>query len=144
MKNKILVVDDNVELLHMLRMAFRASGFSVATAKNGIEALKKARSLAPDLILLDLVLPEMDGFAVCETLRKCPETKSIPIILLSGLSSQFARFAGIDSGANEFVNKPVRPSLLVEKIKNLLSVKPAAAKVPAAGPPRNGVARRRP
>jgi two-component system, OmpR family, alkaline phosphatase synthesis response regulator PhoP len=144
MKNKILVVDDNLELLHMLRMAFRAAGFSVATAKNGIEALKKARSLAPDLILLDLVLPEMDGFAVCETLRKCPDTKSIPIILLSGLSSQFARFAGIDSGANEFVNKPVRPSLLVEKIKSLLSVKTASSKAAAAGPPRNGAVRRRP
>ncbi len=142
MKNRILVVDDNVELLQMLRMAFRASGFSVATAKNGIEALKKARALAPDLILLDLVLPELDGFAVCETLRKCSETKSIPIILLSGLSSQFARFAGIDSGANEFVNKPVRPSLLVEKIKSLLSVRPAQDKATSA-PSRIKVASRR-
>ena len=143
MRNKILVVDDNLELLQMLRLAFRAAGFSVATAKSGIEALKKARSLAPDLILLDLVLPEMDGFAVCETLRKCPDTQSIPIILLSGLSSQFARFAGIDSGANEFVNKPVRPSVLVERIKSLLSVKPAVAKAPVAGPARNGAAVRR-
>lgn len=143
MKSKILVVDDNVELVRMLREAIRAAGFSVATAKNGIEALKKARALVPNLIVLDLVLPEKDGFAVCETLRRCPETESIPVILLTGLSSQFARFAGIDSGASEFMCKPVRPSHLIEKIKSMLSVKPARGTAVSAEPSRTGAAERR-
>ena len=86
MRKKILLVDDNEELLELLRLSFKDSGFSIVTATNGLEALKKARSLLPDLILLDLMLPEMDGFVVCETLRKDPATSAVPILILSGMS----------------------------------------------------------
>jgi len=116
MRKKILIVEDNTELLQLLRLAVKQAGFAVGSAGNGIEALKKARSLEPDLIILDLVLPELDGFAVSETLRKSPETAHIPIILLTGLTSEFTRYAGLETGANEYVTKPVSPTELVSKI----------------------------
>src|ERR1035441_5359403 len=93
MRKKILVVEDNTELLKLLRLNLKAAGFAIATATNGIEALKKAHSVSPDLVLLDLVLPELDGFAVCETLRKGPTTASIPIIVLTGLTTNLGRRA---------------------------------------------------
>lgn len=120
MRKRILLVDDNTELLDLLRESLKSAGYSIATATDGVEALKKANSLEPDLIVLDLVLPELDGFAVCETLKKAHNTASIPVILLTGLSSQFARFAGLESGAAEFVTKPVSPKQLISKIQELL------------------------
>jgi DNA-binding response OmpR family regulator len=115
MRKKILVVEDNTELLELLRLNLKAVGFAVATARNGIEALKKAHSLSPDL-----VLPELDGFAVCETLRKGPATASIPIIVLTGLDNDSARQAISQAGACDFVAKPVNPKQLVARIKELL------------------------
>ncbi len=120
MRKKLLVVEDNLEMLKLLRLSFNRAGFSTATATNGIEALKKARSVSPDLILLDLVLPELDGFAVCETLRKAPATQRIPIMILTGLTSEFTRLAGLEAGATEFVTKPVSPQYLVSRIEALL------------------------
>jgi two-component system alkaline phosphatase synthesis response regulator PhoP len=121
MRKKILIVEDNSELLELMRLGLEQAGFRIATASNGVDALKSARSGAPDLIVLDLVLPELDGFAVCERLRKDEGTASIPVIVLTGLSSEFARFASIESGADEYVMKPVGTEDLVSKIKALLS-----------------------
>ena len=120
MRRKILVVEDNTELLELLRLNLKAAGFAVATATNGIEALKKAHSLLPDLVLLDLVLPELDGFAVCETLRKGAATASIPIIVLTGLDNDSARQAIARAGRCDFIAKPVNPKHLVARIKELL------------------------
>jgi len=120
MRKKILIVEDDTDLLEMLRLSFKEAGFSIATAVNGIEALKKVRTLRPDLVVLDLVLPELDGFAVCETLRKDKTTASIPIIMLTGLSSEFTRFAGLESGATDYVTKPVTLSELVSKVNHWL------------------------
>ena len=120
MRKKILVVEDNTKLLELLRLNLKAAGFAVATATNGIEALKKAHSLSPDLVLLDLVLPELDGFAVCETLRKGPATASIPIVVLTGLNNDSARCASLQAGTCDFVTKPVNPRHLVARIKELL------------------------
>jgi DNA-binding response OmpR family regulator len=128
MRKKILIVEDNSDLLELLRLSFKAAGFSIATANNGIDAIKKTRSLNPDLILLDLILPELDGFAVCEILRRDPETTGVPIVMLTGLSSQFTRYAGLESGATEFVTKPMSPEQLVGKVKGLLSARAATAK----------------
>ncbi len=89
MRKKILVVEDNTELLELLRLNLKAAGFAVATATNGIEALKKAHSLSPDLVLLDLVLPELDGFAVCETLRQRPGHGLDPDYRPYGLEQRF-------------------------------------------------------
>ncbi len=118
---KILVVDDNSELLELLRLGLKDAGFIAATATNGLEALNKTRALRPDLVILDLVLPELDGFAVCESLKRDPETSSIPIILITGLSSEFTRYAGLEAGADAYVTKPVTPAELVSKINECLS-----------------------
>ena len=120
-KKKILVVEDQADLLELFRLQFKEEGFAIATATNGMEAVKKARSLVPDLILLDVMLPELDGFAVCELLRRDPATSGIPVIMVSGLPGQLPRCAGIESGATEFVTKPVNPADLVAKAKELLS-----------------------
>lgn len=120
MRKKILIVEDNTELLELVRLNLKHAGFSVATATNGIEALKKTRSVCPDLVVLDLVLPELDGFAVCETLRRERATAHIPILVVTGLTSQISRLAGLESGATEYVTKPVSPQLLVSRIKDLL------------------------
>jgi two-component system, OmpR family, alkaline phosphatase synthesis response regulator PhoP len=120
MAKKILVVDDNTELLELLRLNFKGAGFAIATAANGVDAIKKARSLSPDLILLDLLLPELDGFAVCEILRNDAATASIPIVILSGVFSQFSRMAAIESGATDFLAKPVSPRHVISRVKELL------------------------
>jgi DNA-binding response OmpR family regulator len=120
MQSKILIVDDNSELLTVLRLGFKEAGFTVRTADNGADALKKVRSFAPDLILLDLVLPEMDGFAICETLKKNSVTTSIPIVVLTGLSSQLSRFAGLESGADEYLTKPFNFDEVLTKVNRVL------------------------
>jgi DNA-binding response OmpR family regulator len=134
MKKRILVVEDDAELRELLRMNFRAAGFSVATAGNGIDALTKTRSVCPDLVLLDLVLPELDGFAVCESLRRAQGMDSVPIIVLTGLSSELARLAVLESGANDYVMKPAAPSELVTKMRHWLRHPPHP--MPASAAPR--------
>ena len=117
MRKRILIVDDNTELLQLLCLAVKDAGFSVASASTGIEGLDKARSLRPDLLVLDLVLPEMDGFAVCEAVRRDSTLTDLPIIMLTGLTGEFTRLAGLESGANEYVKKPVSPDELVSRIR---------------------------
>jgi DNA-binding response OmpR family regulator len=136
MRKKLLIVEDNSELLELLRLNLKEAGFTVATAANGLEALKKARSLLPDLIVLDLVLPELDGFGVCEALRREETGAAIPILALTGLSSEFARFAGLESGADEFVTKPVSPSHLVSRIRHWLKHPPERRSPRAPSEPR--------
>jgi DNA-binding response OmpR family regulator len=136
MRKKILVVEDNTGLLELLRLNLKAAGFAVATAADGIEALKKAHSLSPDLVLLDLILPELDGFAVCETLRKGPATASIPIIVLTGLNNDSARGASLQAGTCDFVTKPVNPKHLVARIKELLRQPRASSSAPKGEKPK--------
>lgn len=119
MRKKILVVDDDGELVELIGFNLKKAGFAVGTALNGVEALKKARSLSPDLIVLDVMLPELDGFAVCEILRRDRATASTPIVMLTALSSELSRFAGLDCGANEYVTKPFSPRLLLSRIEAL-------------------------
>ena len=133
-KKKILVVEDQADYLELLRSYFKDEGFAIATAKNGVDALRKARSLVPDLILLDVMLPEMNGFDVCETLRKDDVTATIPVLMLTGLCSQLARGAGIDAGATDFVTKPVTPEEIVSRVKEMLLKQPGA---PVAAQPQN-------
>ena len=136
MRRKILIVEDDPELLEVMRLSLKHEGFSIATAANGIEALKKARSLLPDVMVLDLVLPELDGFAVCETLRKHRTTAGITVIMLTGLSSEFTRYAGFESGADDYVMKPVSPTELVSKIDYWLNKRGAPTAEPAADTPK--------
>ncbi|HEY2082619.1 MAG TPA: response regulator [Verrucomicrobiae bacterium] len=129
MRKKILVVDDDAELVELVSFNLKQAGYSIGTASDGVEAIKKARSLGPDLIVLDIMMPELDGFAVCEILRRDAATASIPIMMLTALSSELGRMAGLGSGASDFLTKPFSPRLLVARIEELL--KKAAQMTPS-------------
>ena len=120
MRRKILVVEDNPDQLELIRLILEKAGFAIGTAANGTDALIKTRSISPDLIILDLMLPGLNGFDICETLRKDPLTASVPIVMLTGLCSEFGRLAGLESGANEFLTKPFKVEELVSKVDKLL------------------------
>jgi DNA-binding response OmpR family regulator len=119
-RKKVLIVEDDPDLVELLSFNLRASGFAVGTATDGLDAIKKARSIIPDLILLDLMLPELDGFGVCEILRRDPATAGIPIIMVTAMSSQFARLAGMEAGANDFITKPFSPKQLISRVHEIL------------------------
>jgi DNA-binding response OmpR family regulator len=133
MRRKILVVDDDTDLVQLLAFNFKAAGYAVGTASDGVEALKKARSLKPDLILLDLMLPELDGFAVCEILRQSAATASVPIVLLTARSGEIARYAGLEAGATDYVTKPFSPAELVARINAILQHPAIQGNAPTAG-----------
>jgi DNA-binding response OmpR family regulator len=116
----LLVVEDNTELLELIRLGLKQAGFTIYTATNGVDGLKKARTLQPDLVILDLILPELDGFAVCEALKRGADTATIPVIMMTGLTSEFTRYAGMESGADEYITKPISPEQLVPRIKQRL------------------------
>ena len=120
MRKTILVVEDDLDLVELLRFNLDNAGFSVVAATDGAEALKKSKALLPDLILLDLMLPELDGFAVCEILRRDERTARIPIIILTAMSGELARVAGIGAGANDFITKPFSPKQLLSRIETAL------------------------
>jgi DNA-binding response OmpR family regulator len=120
MRKKILVVDDDPEVRELLGFNLKKAGFAIGTAANGVEALKKACSVSPDLILLDLMMPELDGFAVCEILRRDPATSAIPILIVTAVSGQLARLTGLESGATDYMTKPFSPKDLVARVKDLL------------------------
>jgi two-component system phosphate regulon response regulator PhoB len=120
MKPKILVVDDEPDAVELVEFNLKGAGFDVVTAGNGEEALKKARSFAPDLILLDLMLPEVDGLEVCKILRRDPATSAVPIIMLTAKAAELDRVLGLELGADDYVTKPFSPRELVLRVKNLL------------------------
>jgi DNA-binding response OmpR family regulator len=123
MRNRVLVVEDDQDLAELLDFNLKSAGFSTSTASNGIEALRLARSVLPDLILLDLMLPELDGFAVCEILQRDPATARVPIIMLTALSSELARFTGLECGANDYITKPFSPRKLVSRVGEMIGLR---------------------
>jgi two-component system alkaline phosphatase synthesis response regulator PhoP len=125
MRKKILVVDDDPDVLELLRFNFKKAGYSVGTALTGLEALKKACSLAPDLIVLDLMLPEIDGFAVLETLRRDLTTATVPVIMLTAMSGELARYTGMGAGANAYMTKPFSVREVISQTASLLEPKDA-------------------
>ena len=113
-------MDDDPELVELVSFNLKRAGYAIGTASNGVEAIKKARALAPDMILLDVMMPELDGFAVCEILQRDSRTATIPIMMLTALSGELGRLAGLGAGAADFVTKPFSPRLLLARIENLL------------------------
>ena len=118
-RGKILVVDDDPDQLEVVCLNLVQAGFSIGTATNGLDALKKAESGPPDLIVLDVVMPQVNGFVVCETLRKNPATASVPILMLTGLHSHISRLTGLEAGATDYLLKPFDPGRLVAKVEEL-------------------------
>jgi two-component system phosphate regulon response regulator PhoB len=117
---KILVVDDEPDALEVLEFNLKNAGYEVSTADDGEAALKKARQLLPDLILLDLMLPEVDGLEVCKLLRRDPATSGIPIIMVNAKAAEIDRVVGLELGADDYVTKPFSPRELVLRVRNLL------------------------
>lgn len=119
-KKKILVADDESDLLYAVTLQLETNGFEVLSATDGQQALEKARKGNPDLIILDLMLPKIDGFKVCRMLRLDTRYKDIPIILFSARAQESDKKAGQEVGANAYVVKPFEPKVLLGKINELL------------------------
>ncbi len=120
---RILVVDDEPDAIELIRFNLKASGYEVLTAEDGEEALAKARKFSPDMILLDVMLPEIDGLEVWKILRRDPATASLPIIMLTAKASEIDRVLGLEFGADDYVTKPFSPRELMLRVRNLLKRK---------------------
>lgn len=117
---KVLLVDDEQDIVDLLKYNLEREGYAVSTALNGRDALKVAKSERPDLIVLDIMMPGMDGVEVCNQLRQLPEFKRTLITFLTARSEDYSQIAGFEAGADDFITKPVRPKVFVSKVKALL------------------------
>ncbi|MCA9873351.1 MAG: response regulator [Anaerolineales bacterium] len=122
MSRSILVVDDEDVTREILQILLEMEGFTVFAAADGLEALEKVAECRPDLIILDLMMPRLDGLGVCKQLRAQPETADLAIILLSGNSQDRAVTAGLRAGANAYLMKPIDPPLLLSEINKYLNL----------------------
>lgn len=127
MKKKILIVDDEPDALEVLGFKLKAEGFTPVFAHDGARALAEARGSKPDLIVLDLMLPEISGLEVCKILRRDPATAEIPIIMLTARAAETDRVLGLELGADDYVTKPFSPRELVLRIRNVLRRRSAEA-----------------
>ena len=117
---KILLVDDEKDILEFLSYNLQKEGYQVFTAVNGIEAIEKTEKYKPDLVILDVMMPEMDGISACEKIRLLQSSKDILILFLTARSEDYSELAGFDAGADDYVTKPIKPKLLISRIKALL------------------------
>jgi len=120
-KRKILIVDDEKELVKLVTFNLTIAGYEVLSANNGIEALEICESEKPALIILDIMLPRIDGWEVCRRLKQNPKTSNIPIIMLSALSEVDDKLKGFDLGTDDYVTKPFSPRELVVRVKRVLA-----------------------
>jgi DNA-binding response OmpR family regulator len=119
-KQKILVVDDEPEQVELVEFNLKGAGYSVSIANDGAEGLSKARRIHPNLIILDVMMPEIDGLEVCKLLRRDPATSTVPIIMLTAKASEVDRVLGLELGADDYVVKPFSPRELVLRVKKIL------------------------
>ena len=117
---KILLVDDEPDILEFLSYNLKKEGFKVSTAKNGRKAVEIAEKFQPHLILLDVMMPEMDGIETCEEIRKIPELQNTIIAFLTARGEDYSQIAGFEAGADDYIKKPVKPKVLISRIKALL------------------------
>jgi len=122
-KGKILVVDDENYILHILDFSLGAEGYEVITAEDGEEAVRKCREEKPDLVVLDVMMPKMDGFEACRTIKRDSETADTPVILLSAKSRDVDQKQGYEAGADDYITKPFSPGRLVDRVHGLLKLK---------------------
>jgi two-component system, OmpR family, alkaline phosphatase synthesis response regulator PhoP len=116
---KILIADDEPDILEIVQYNLQAEGFEVTTAKNGNEAIEKAKRILPDLIILDIMMPGKTGMEVCNTLRSLPPFKNTLIIFLTALSDEGTEIKGLETGADDYLTKPISPKVLVSKVNAL-------------------------
>lgn len=119
-KYKILLVDDEPDVLEFLSYNLRKEGFAVTTASNGREAIEKALTDQPHLMVLDVMMPEMDGITTCEEIKKIPLLRNTLIVFLTARGEDYSQISGFDAGADDYVTKPIKPKLLISRLKALL------------------------
>jgi two-component system alkaline phosphatase synthesis response regulator PhoP len=117
---KILLVDDEPDILEIVSYNLRAEGYEVITASNGVKAVKMAKKTMPHLILLDIMMPEMDGIEACEKIRSIKSLENVIIAFLTARSEDYSQVAGFEAGADDYITKPIKPKVLVSKVKSLL------------------------
>jgi len=117
---KILLVDDEPDILEIVGYNLANEGYQIITAENGVEAVKKAKKELPHLIILDVMMPEMDGIEACEIIRKNPDLKDTIITFLTARGEDYSQLAGFDAGADDYITKPIKPKVLVSKVQALL------------------------
>ncbi|MGG5506045.1 MULTISPECIES: response regulator transcription factor [unclassified Myroides] len=123
MKNadiKVLLVDDEQDIIEIISYNLEKEGYQVSTARNGKEAIEKAKKELPHLIILDVMMPEMDGMEACEHIRKIDSLQNVIIAFLTARGEDYSQVAGFDAGADDYITKPVKPKVLMSKIKALL------------------------
>ena len=117
---KILVVDDEPDILEFLSYNLEKEGFLVETAENGKQALEKAKKNQPDIVLLDVMMPEMDGIEACRTMREMPQFEHTIIAFLTARTEDYSQIAGFETGADDYISKPIKPRVLVSRLRALL------------------------
>jgi twitching motility two-component system response regulator PilH len=120
MKTKILVVDDSRTQRQLFSEFFEANGIAVVVASDGVEALETLESIHPDIVLLDIVMPRMNGYEVCRKIKSNPNTQNVPVVLCSAKSEEFDRYWGLKQGADAYISKPCQNQDLISTIRTLL------------------------
>ena len=121
MSKRVLVIEDDPSTLRFLEYTLQQEGFEILTAKNGLDGLKMAQNLRPDLIILDIMLPGLDGYEVCHKLRQKPETANVLVLVLSAKARQEDKDTGMKMGADAYLTKPVDPTEIVNKVQGMLA-----------------------
>ena len=116
---KILVVDDDPDIVEILRYNLSLAGYNVKAASNGKEAIKKAKIFIPEIILLDVMMPEMDGIEACSLIREIPSLNNTHIIFLSARNEDYTQISAFDAGGDDYISKPVKPKILLKKISSI-------------------------
>ncbi len=117
---KILLVDDEPDILEIVSYNLSSEGYEVITAKNGVEGVAKAKKKQPHLVILDVMMPEMDGIEACEIMRRTPGLENTIITFLTARGEDYSQVAGFDAGADDYITKPIKPKVLISKVKALL------------------------
>ncbi len=120
MSLKVLVVDDEQDILEFVKYNLDKEGYNVKTAFNGVDAIEEAKKFVPDLVILDVMMPGMDGITTCEKLKSIDKLSETIITFLTARSEDYSQIAGLDSGADDYITKPIRPRLLLSRVKALL------------------------
>lgn len=119
-KPKIIIVDDEPDIVELIEYTLKKEGYQVATASNGKEAIDEARSFLPELIILDIMMPKMDGIEACRILRGMPQFKNTFMVFLTARSEEYAEIAGFNVGADDYIAKPIKPRALLSRINAIL------------------------
>ena len=119
-RNKVLIVDDEKDILDLLEYNLEKEGYEVLSAMDGEEAISKAKAEKPNMVLLDIMMPQMDGIETCRRLRELPELKGTFIVFLTARAEEYSELAGFDAGADDYIAKPIKPRVLLSRIKAIL------------------------